>query len=236
MKHMFIAAGAALTVAFAGAAHGTVYTSDPSLADFTAGEVYATFTHFTSGDAGPSPYTPTNATISRRVYDGNFTDPSLPANNWILATFAAPTSKIRVFENEDHFGAAYDGYQYTIYGQNKVGGFDFLYDTLTVAGSGEPFTIGSFSGTAPHHVNNVLSDGGPVAYISDFTFGSAYSVYAFGASKVAIDQGNADQEFSAIGRPGGVPEPATWAMMLVGFSGLGALLRRRRAAAGAAAA
>lgn len=27
----------------------------------------------------------------------------------------------------------------------------------------------------------------------------------------------------------GVPEPATWAMMLVGFGGLGALLRRRRA-------
>lgn len=28
-----------------------------------------------------------------------------------------------------------------------------------------------------------------------------------------------------------VPEPAGWAMMLVGFGGLGALLRRRRAAA-----
>jgi hypothetical protein len=29
---------------------------------------------------------------------------------------------------------------------------------------------------------------------------------------------------------GGVPEPAAWAMMLVGFGGLGALLRRRRSA------
>ena len=28
---------------------------------------------------------------------------------------------------------------------------------------------------------------------------------------------------------GGVPEPATWAEMLLGFAGLGALLRRRRA-------
>jgi len=27
---------------------------------------------------------------------------------------------------------------------------------------------------------------------------------------------------------GGVPEPATWAMMLVGFGGMGAMLRRRR--------
>jgi hypothetical protein len=30
---------------------------------------------------------------------------------------------------------------------------------------------------------------------------------------------------------GGVPEPATWAMMLLGFGGAGAALRRRRAAA-----
>jgi hypothetical protein len=33
---------------------------------------------------------------------------------------------------------------------------------------------------------------------------------------------------------GGVPEPATWAMMLVGFGGLGALMRRRHAVALAA--
>jgi hypothetical protein len=30
---------------------------------------------------------------------------------------------------------------------------------------------------------------------------------------------------------GGVPEPATWAMMILGFGGVGALLRRRRQAA-----
>ncbi len=31
-----------------------------------------------------------------------------------------------------------------------------------------------------------------------------------------------------VGRPGGVPEPATWTMMIVGFGGLGAVLRRQR--------
>jgi len=35
---------------------------------------------------------------------------------------------------------------------------------------------------------------------------------------------------------GGVPEPATWAMMLVGFGGMGALLRQRRRQAAAATA
>jgi hypothetical protein len=29
---------------------------------------------------------------------------------------------------------------------------------------------------------------------------------------------------------GGVPEPATWAMMILGTFGVGALMRRRRAA------
>jgi hypothetical protein len=35
--------------------------------------------------------------------------------------------------------------------------------------------------------------------------------------------------FTANGALGGVPEPATWAMMLIGFGGLGAMIRRRRA-------
>ncbi|MBS0479965.1 MAG: PEP-CTERM sorting domain-containing protein [Proteobacteria bacterium] len=30
-------------------------------------------------------------------------------------------------------------------------------------------------------------------------------------------------------QPGGVPEPATWAMMVVGFGAVGSALRRRKA-------
>ena len=30
-------------------------------------------------------------------------------------------------------------------------------------------------------------------------------------------------------QPGGVPEPATWALMILGFGGIGARIRRRRA-------
>ena len=44
--------------------------------------------------------------------------------------------------------------------------------------------------------------------------------------------GNYDITFSTLG--GGVPEPASWALMLVGFGGLGMAMRRRRAVALAA--
>ncbi|THD59164.1 MAG: PEP-CTERM sorting domain-containing protein [Phenylobacterium sp.] len=42
----------------------------------------------------------------------------------------------------------------------------------------------------------------------------------------------AHQSF-AIGWPNAVPEPATWALMLTGFFGVGGMLRRRQAAAAA---
>jgi len=40
--------------------------------------------------------------------------------------------------------------------------------------------------------------------------------------------------FTNVRDNGGVPEPASWALMLTGFGGLGAMMRRRRAAAVAA--
>jgi hypothetical protein len=79
-------------------------------------------------------------------------------------------------------------------------------------------------------VNNVLTPGtgpnGTVGYIADFNFANAYQYYAFGASTVAVQLGNSDQELSAIGPA--VPELSTWAMMILGFAGLGFMAYRRR--------
>jgi len=52
-----------------------------------------------------------------------------------------------------------------------------------------------------------------------------------GVCDVAGANGDCSQSFAINGTPsgiGGVPEPATWAMMLVGFFGLGAVLRSSR--------
>jgi hypothetical protein len=50
----------------------------------------------------------------------------------------------------------------------------------------------------------------------------------------SLKVGGFDSPLGSGGGTGGVPEPATWALMLMGFGGLGAVLRRRRQAALAA--
>jgi hypothetical protein len=60
----------------------------------------------------------------------------------------------------------------------------------------------------------------------------------FTADVIAL-QGSTMQvltDLPVVGSPGAVPEPATWAMMLAGFFGLGAALRRSRARTGPLAA
>jgi len=225
-----------LTIAIAvaalgGAAQATTYSSDTNLADFaSASSNFATISNASAVDGG---FNSDYATLASalRVYDGGSLSGLSAANNWILATFDTAQSSIRVFPNIDHLGSQYDGYQYTIEGSNDLSNWTFLFDALTVSGSNEPFTLGTFSGTAPTNVNNVVlganGPGGPVGYIADFTFGNAYRYYAFGASTVAIAQGNADQELSGVISLG-APEPATWGLMLLGFGGLGAALRGRR--------
>lgn len=186
----------------------TVYTSDTNIAHFTAGIAsYATLSNFSAGDVS-SPFTPTSSELAAsgfRVYNGTLTGTGLSGSDWILATFSGPVSTIVVFPNIDHLGSGYDGYQYKIAGSNDGVNWTLLFDALTVNASdsetGEPFTLGTFTGTPPSTVNNVLTPGagpgGTVGYIAQFNFGTAYKYYAFGASTEAA--GNTEQELSAVG-------------------------------------
>jgi hypothetical protein len=218
-KVAFLALGSALLVLFALPAHAQSYTSDPNISDFTTSLTYATLSDFSSGDAGtgavsaaypcttnpPGSYTPTAASVASglRVFCGTLSTGLDDASDWILASFPSPVSTIVVFPNIDHFGGAYDGYQYKIAGSNDGKTWTLLFDAVTVTGAGEPFTLGTFTGTAPTTVNNVLTPGagpgGTVGYEAQFTFGTGYKFYAFGASTEGVNSGNPDQELSAVG-------------------------------------
>ncbi len=62
----------------------------------------------------------------------------------------------------------------------------------------------------------------------------ARAVYDFGGAHVTSVKfgatGNSFEFDNLAGVIGGVPEPTTWTMMILGFGGIGALLRRRRSA------
>jgi len=213
---------AVVALGIAPMAHAQIYINDGTLSNFTGPITsYATFSNYSGNTGCTAPtFTPDSTELlntSCRVFGGTLTGTGLSgSNNWIEATFPRAVSTIVVFPNMDHFGSAYDGYQYTIAGSNDGTNWTVLFDATGVSNSGEPFTLTSFTGTGPLFVNKVLTPQTPpggglpascsgtatpcqVGYIAFFDFGTAYKYYAFGASTVAFAQGNADQELSAVG-------------------------------------
>jgi hypothetical protein len=102
------------------------------------------------------------------------------------------------------------------------------FTNATFAGAGGS---GAVFGTQP--------GGGTVTYTSDFvdftdqtagdfSIGLTGITPGFSASAWTADSvGSFASDSANVGN--GVPEPATWAMMIVGFGGVGVLMRRRRA-------
>lgn len=233
MLPRYLSVMAVVLLVAAGSAHGTTYTSDPNVNDFTRRvKLYGTFIQDSDGDVAV-PFTPTAATVSaglRVVGDGAITP--------IIVQFPQPVSDILVFPSIDHFGDAYDGFQYSIAGSNDGMTWTPLFDALSVNGASEPFTLGSFTGTPPLTVNNVLTPGagagGTVGYEAEFHFGQAYRYFSFASSTVANDAGNPDEELSAVGALPLAPAPTLSSVALMvltaGLCLLGAYrIKRRRA-------
>ncbi len=103
-------------------------------------------------------------------------------------------------------------------------------------GSPDTYNYVSFYGSNGQQIGTTLQGNQiwacPSCAQGGFQGFGARAVYDFGGAQVTrIDftsSGNSFEFDNFAGTVGGVPEPATWGLMIVGFSGIGAMLRRRR--------
>ena len=93
--------------------------------------------------------------------------------------------------------------------------------SLGISGPNTPLAVAEITGATFTLTEQFLANGQPFLPFYD----SAHS-FAQGAAQTAING-----EFyytSPVSQVGGVPEPTTWAMMLLGFAGIGFMAYRRR--------
>jgi hypothetical protein len=101
--------------------------------------------------------------------------------------------------------------------------------------SGLPAPTATFTAPAGHRTELDIEFSAAAFSENPFTSGLIFSAFqdtvhtyidAVGGGPDAIGESGHDYASPTVG--GGVPEPAGWALMLLGFGGLGAALRRRR--------
>ncbi|MEI6486753.1 MAG: PEPxxWA-CTERM sorting domain-containing protein [Sphingomonadales bacterium] len=256
----FILALSISTAFLAPAAQATVIRV--SAANFVAGSGKITFSEYAIGTTNPS-YTPANygggAGSPNVTFGGYFTGQSLSANPGVdcpgaaatacvvgsptgplslagasPATFittdgANPTSPvlsgsprfngpIAVLFDSDQYGVGFDGGYFDAVGSTGITAFDRagnLLGTVTNTGLGIEF-LGLVTSNNTPQIAGVFLD-----LVGSEPAGFAIDNLRFGLPGEIV-----------VG--GGVPEPASWAMLMVGFGLTGAAMRRRTAASVAA--
>jgi hypothetical protein len=216
----------AVGLLYGGAAQSAVYTSEAS---FIAAAGSATL---------PLPTGPTG---------GDFTDGGFSFNAAAGSSFVIDTSTYgRAIPGEDNLLLnSTESFDVTAPGPIRAFGFAIYRPSNSAPIPGDPrgpVACNFTCGTDPFTV--ALYNG--ATFVNSFSFTPVQDTIEFHgyASSTAFDTikvieggsfpGNIGDEYFAdfrFGRTAAVPEPATWAMMLVGFGGLGLMARRRRSAA-----
>jgi hypothetical protein len=218
MKLTSMVAAVALMAAGAGAANAATITYTSSAAFNAAIAGHQTVEDFSSGLAGQT-------IANGGVFNGN-----------TYTTTGGPVLDGTIITNQfnSFSGLSLGGNQF-----NGAAQFFFSGDSVTVTFAAPVYAAGVFFNVNANSGDFVLtaaggtaSTGGAVYDISTFVFAGLVSDTSFtSATFYSSDGGTSTASYNIpaiITATAAVPEPATWAMMLVGFGGLGATLRRRR--------
>jgi hypothetical protein len=119
----------------------------------------------------------------------------------------------------------------TVAGQTYRLTFDYSHNPGTFSSNGyaAQVTVGDLSTQVSQTANQL----GWVAFSQTFTANSDLTLLLFIDTQGAFNAGVYldDVAVEAVAVTPGVPEPATWAMMILGFAGIGAMTYRRRKSA-----
>jgi hypothetical protein len=186
------------------------------------------------------------ATYSDAAPEGAVGYTGQPDTSWLIFTNSGPTTFVG--DLGDVAMSQFSGDFSLSYAVTLAPGQSFSFGTSPESSNVGGFN-GPFGGVQPGIVATIVGNFGATAVnlsVADANmhsgvfrtnpFGVTLDNYVLqGGDNIGRDTGDGYEEtqadshfrFSAEGR--GVPEPATWAMMLLGFGGLGSVLRRRKA-------
>jgi hypothetical protein len=214
MKKFLIGSVAAATLALGGAAHATTYVLNVDNCSGTCGQAsYGTINVTGEGTGTLSVDIELNAnTIFQQSGQNPHSDVWFDTNTatvdveGLSAPFSANGSRAAGSFNANG---------------NSFGTFDYV---IKRAASGNPATAAG----GQHSLNFTLS--GPLSLALDSTTVGANNLFFVVDVASYNPNGGALINTGRIGATiqGGVPEPASWALMILGFGGVGAVLRTRR--------
>jgi hypothetical protein len=198
----FAAAAGATTIDFSALEQGTVVSNQ------FAGVVFTV-----SGGPGPDGAPVVDSFEGLETALLNSTTDNYPSNTFLTMVFTSPASNVSFRFN--NFGFPED-----------EGGCEECARIGPLAGGGRGFS----SWTAYDPSDNIIG-GGDIFGIQDFS-----SVFVgSNVSTLVITNGNNVSDswifgVSSLSFNGAIPEPGSWAMMILGFGAIGTALRRRQAA------
>ena len=134
----------------------------------------------------------------------------------------------------DGFSTQASNFISTVYGSDAA----FLGDSMTIAGDSfvtffkitRSYVGPAFNGTIHHDDGALLTSNGVTVYSSPAETSEVVAPYHLnaGANNLVLTYVSGNGQPSVLSFSSPVPEPATWAMMIVGFGAAGAMVRGAR--------